>query len=243
MLRSPRFTRLAPRCCVIPPRSPAATVVFRSASRRLVFPWSTCPMTVTIGARVSSAAVADSSKRICLVAAGGASGASVGASSTSSGSGSATLNPSSVAISAAVSRSIPWFMVAKTPLRIRGLMMSAGLTRRICASSPTVIDGGSTRIPVSCTCSGFGGRGSGFARSGRTGRTLLLCFVMLPSFRSLSLSRRDAPDRSHQPLHRLPGHAGPDGSLHEGQPHASHYRSTLRVRHALQYAAHRLRRD
>ena len=149
MLRSPRFTRLAPRCCVIPPRSPAATVVFRSASRRLVFPWSTCPMTVTIGARVSSAAVADSSKRICLVAAGGASGASVGASSTSSGSGSATLNPSSVAISAAVSRSIPWFMVAKTPLRIRGLMMSAGLTRRICASSPTVIDGGSTRIPVS----------------------------------------------------------------------------------------------
>lgn len=121
--------------------------------------------------------------------------------------------------------------------------MSAGLTRRICASSPTVIDGGSTRIPVSCTCSGFGGRGSGFARSGRTGRTLLLCFVMLPSFRSLSLSRRDAPDRAHQPLHRLPGHAGPDGSQREGQPHARHYRSTLRVRHALQYAAHRLRPD
>ena len=41
----------APMCCVIPPASPAATSVSRIASRRLVLPWSTCPITVTTGAR------------------------------------------------------------------------------------------------------------------------------------------------------------------------------------------------
>ena len=41
----------APMCWVMPPRSPAATVVERIASSRLVLPWSTWPMTVTIGAR------------------------------------------------------------------------------------------------------------------------------------------------------------------------------------------------
>ena len=35
----------------MPPRSPAATSVVRIASSRLVLPWSTWPMTVTIGAR------------------------------------------------------------------------------------------------------------------------------------------------------------------------------------------------
>ena len=38
-------------CWVMPPRSPAATSVVRIASSRLVLPWSTWPMTVTIGAR------------------------------------------------------------------------------------------------------------------------------------------------------------------------------------------------
>ena len=42
-------TSLAPMCWVMPPRSPAATSVVRIASRRLVLPWSTWPMTVTIG--------------------------------------------------------------------------------------------------------------------------------------------------------------------------------------------------
>src|SRR5437879_917262 len=37
-------------CWVIPPRSPAATVVERMASRRLGLPWSTWPRTVTSGA-------------------------------------------------------------------------------------------------------------------------------------------------------------------------------------------------
>ncbi len=34
-------TRYAPMCCVIPPASPAATFVWRIASRRDVLPWST----------------------------------------------------------------------------------------------------------------------------------------------------------------------------------------------------------
>src|SRR3972149_10632824 len=40
-------------CWVIPPCSPAVTFVFLIASRREVFPWSTWPMTVTIGGRMS----------------------------------------------------------------------------------------------------------------------------------------------------------------------------------------------
>ena len=38
-------------CCVIPPASPAATAVWRIASRSEVLPWSTWPMTVITGAR------------------------------------------------------------------------------------------------------------------------------------------------------------------------------------------------
>lgn len=39
----------APICCVIPPASPAATLVFLKASNKLVLPWSTWPMIVTTG--------------------------------------------------------------------------------------------------------------------------------------------------------------------------------------------------
>ncbi len=67
-----RSTSLAPMCWVIPPRSPAATVVVRIASRRLVLPWSTWPMTVTIGARGTRSAASSSSKRISLAAGAGA---------------------------------------------------------------------------------------------------------------------------------------------------------------------------
>ena len=41
----------APMCWVIPPDSPAVTFVFLMASSSEVLPWSTCPMTVMIGAR------------------------------------------------------------------------------------------------------------------------------------------------------------------------------------------------
>mmetsp|Transcript_20521 Transcript_20521/g.69558 ORF Transcript_20521/g.69558 Transcript_20521/m.69558 type:complete len:299 (-) Transcript_20521:684-1580(-) len=44
-------TLYAPMACVMPPCSPAATRVDRSASRSDVLPWSTWPMIVTTGAR------------------------------------------------------------------------------------------------------------------------------------------------------------------------------------------------
>ena len=42
----------APICWVIPPDSFSAIFVFRMVSRRVVFPWSICPTTTTIGGRV-----------------------------------------------------------------------------------------------------------------------------------------------------------------------------------------------
>ena len=41
----------APMCCVMPPASPAATEVFLSESNSVVLPWSTWPITATIGGR------------------------------------------------------------------------------------------------------------------------------------------------------------------------------------------------
>ena len=50
----PTVTEYAPMCCVMPPASPAVTFVLRILSSREVLPWSTCPMTVTTGGRVTS---------------------------------------------------------------------------------------------------------------------------------------------------------------------------------------------
>ena len=41
-------------CCVMPPASPFATAVDRSLSNKVVLPWSTWPMMVTIGGRRGS---------------------------------------------------------------------------------------------------------------------------------------------------------------------------------------------
>ena len=43
------LTSYAPMCCVIPPNSSSTTFVSLMASRRVVFPWSTCPIIVTTG--------------------------------------------------------------------------------------------------------------------------------------------------------------------------------------------------
>jgi hypothetical protein len=43
------LTWKAPMCWVMPPASPAATLVLRRASSRVVLPWSTCPIMVTTG--------------------------------------------------------------------------------------------------------------------------------------------------------------------------------------------------
>ncbi len=44
-------TLYAPICCVMPPASPLVTLVRRIASNIEVLPWSTCPITTTIGSR------------------------------------------------------------------------------------------------------------------------------------------------------------------------------------------------
>src|SRR5437879_5254675 len=49
-------------CCVMPPASRDVTFVERIASRRLVFPWSTWPSTVTTGGRSFSFAGSTSSR-------------------------------------------------------------------------------------------------------------------------------------------------------------------------------------
>mmetsp|Transcript_1208 Transcript_1208/g.4772 ORF Transcript_1208/g.4772 Transcript_1208/m.4772 type:complete len:226 (-) Transcript_1208:448-1125(-) len=49
-------TTNAPTCCVMPPASAAATLLERSASSRVVLPWSTCPITATTGGREGSSA-------------------------------------------------------------------------------------------------------------------------------------------------------------------------------------------
>uniref|UniRef100_A0A6M2CXY5 Putative secreted protein ovary overexpressed n=1 Tax=Rhipicephalus microplus TaxID=6941 RepID=A0A6M2CXY5_RHIMP len=48
------FTVKAPMCCVMPPNSWSTTLVLRSESKSVVFPWSTCPMIVMTGARGTS---------------------------------------------------------------------------------------------------------------------------------------------------------------------------------------------
>ena len=81
----------APMCWVMPPRSPDATVVERMASRRLVLPWSTWPMTVTIGARATRlASSSSSSNRTSLVASGAGPVPSSSSAVAEVASGSAT---------------------------------------------------------------------------------------------------------------------------------------------------------
>ncbi len=80
----------APMCWVIPPRSPAATAVLRMASRRLVLPWSTWPMTVTIGGRGWRSAGSSSPRSPGSFVAGAATSTPSSAASTTGASGSAT---------------------------------------------------------------------------------------------------------------------------------------------------------
>ena len=117
-------------CWVMPPRSPAATSVARIASSRLVLPWSTWPMTVTMGARgcmqrwdrrprrgLPWPPAAWAPRRSWPRRTGRYSALRA----------SATSKPSSLVTSAAVSRSSGWLMLAKMPLLISSRMTSAGV--------------------------------------------------------------------------------------------------------------------
>ena len=110
-------------CWVIPPASPSATRVERIRSNKDVFPWSTCPMMVTIGERFSKS---DSSISSSL------------SKSSSSKVASSTSTSKSAARSAAVSPGMTWLMVAMVPSSIIFFRMLVALMPIKPASSPMV---------------------------------------------------------------------------------------------------------
>ena len=111
-------------CWVMPPASPSATSVSRTASSSDVLPWSTWPMIVTTGARPWSS------------------------SSASSNSGSASASSAAWTISISLSNSSAmtwiassdsvWVSVAISPRLISFLMISGTATPRYSATSLTV---------------------------------------------------------------------------------------------------------
>src|SRR6185436_1508471 len=116
-------------CWVIPPASPAATLVRRMKSSSEVLPWSTWPMTVTTGGRGFSSAA-------------GCSSLSVRYASGSSSLAALALWPISSTTMIPVSWSSTWLMVAMVPSFISALITSAAFTDMRCASSPTVMVSG-----------------------------------------------------------------------------------------------------
>ena len=119
-------------CWVMPPASPDWTLARRILSRRLVFPWSTWPITVTTGGFSTRS-----------------SGSSSGATSTGSGSSTvpiSTCTPSSSATSSISSVERVWVSVFISPRPIRTLMIWVGGTPKASPRSLTVAPG-STRTP------------------------------------------------------------------------------------------------
>ena len=173
-LFSPTCTLYAPMCCVIPPASPPATSASRIASSKLVFPWSTWPITVTTGGR---------GFRFSLVS-------SLATSRTISSSRDTTLTTplNDCARSVAVDTSSAWLMLANTPRSSRFFSKSFARTSSFSASSRIVIP--------SVKVISRGARGSGGAIAAATprlpepGRCRVGC-----SFRSPSISRLSAVGR------------------------------------------------
>ena len=111
-------------CWVMPPASPSATSVSRTASSSEVLPWSTWPMIVTTGARSWSSSAA----------------------SSNSGSASASSAAWTISISLSNSSAMTWIAssdsvcvsVAILPRPISFLMSSGTGTARYSATSLTV---------------------------------------------------------------------------------------------------------
>src|SRR5712691_6860717 len=129
---------------VIPPASPAATLVLRIVSRSDVFPWSTWPIIVTTGGittMLSSlreaiiASFADSPLLFCTAV------VTVGALRLCS-------KPRSCATMAAFSYSTTWLMLAKMPCLMRPRIVSLGVVCNSSARSFTTICAGIEIGPV-----------------------------------------------------------------------------------------------
>ena len=136
------MTRYAPMCWVMPPASPSATFSLRIASRSDVLPWSTCPMTVTTGARgMRSPALARepaSSAGVVPAAVWSFAVCWRESSSSSSNETTAASTPNSFAISTATFGSSGWLIVAKTPRERNDFMRSFARTPSFSDSSLTV---------------------------------------------------------------------------------------------------------
>ena len=114
-------------CCVIPPNSPDTTFAFLKTSNTEVFPWSTCPITVTIGALLFKFSALTS-----LIF-------SIFSSAFSSLIG---LWPNSLTKYSAVSESIVWLIVTVTPIPKRCLIILLDCSAILLASSLIVITSG-----------------------------------------------------------------------------------------------------
>ena len=114
---------------VMPPASPAVTLVLRMASRMLVLPWSTWPMTQTTGGRATRSASLSSSWTNSR-------------SSMVTWTSCSTLARNSSAIRAAVSKSITSLMACISPICMHLAMTLLACCLRRAASSPMVISSG-----------------------------------------------------------------------------------------------------
>src|SRR6266536_2005297 len=130
-------------CCVMPPASVSTTCDFRIASSSVVLPWSTWPMIVTTGGRVTSAS-SGSSK--------------VSGSSSSAACLIVTSRFSSAAISSTSSSVSDWVAVFGTPSPIRIVMMFGIETPSACERSRTLTPDSTAAGPVGATGAWRGSR-------------------------------------------------------------------------------------
>ncbi len=130
-------------CWVMPPASRSATRADRMASSRVVLPWSTWPMTVTTGARVTLSSGLTSSDSTCR--------------SSSSKVCIFTSAPKSRAIIAAVSSSRVLLMVTIIRRSISFFITSFAFTSSLVARSATVMPSASVMVRVT----GGGADGAG----------------------------------------------------------------------------------
>ena len=93
-------------CCVIPPASPAITFALRILSNKEVLPWSTCPITVTIGGRATQSSSLSSSSSALMA-------------STTSALTYSVWKPNSSATILIVSASRRWLMETMIPILIQ----------------------------------------------------------------------------------------------------------------------------
>ena len=121
-------------CCVMPPASPAITLALRMLSSSDVLPWSTWPMTVTIGGRGTQSS--------------GLSSSSLMASDTSALTYS-VLKPNSSATMLIVSASSRWLMETIIPMLMQVEMTSETETSIMLARSLAVTNSVSFRIRLS----------------------------------------------------------------------------------------------